>query len=78
MTRRIVVTGLGAVSALGATAAANWDAAREGRSGIRLKTFDGGPHGPVEPGVAQLRDEGLTALLQRIDRRVAELVREGR
>jgi nodulation protein E len=46
MTRRIAITGLGAVSALGATAQANWDAAREGRSGIAPTLFDGGQYGP--------------------------------
>jgi nodulation protein E len=46
MSRRIVVTGLGAVSALGTTARANWDAAREGRSAIAPHVFDGGQHGP--------------------------------
>jgi nodulation protein E len=46
MTRRIAITGLGAVSALGASAQANWDAAREGRSGIVPQLFDGGQYGP--------------------------------
>ncbi len=32
--KRIVITGLGAISALGTDAASNWDAMREGRSGI--------------------------------------------
>ena len=34
MTRRVVITGAGAISALGNTAAAFWDACRQGRSGI--------------------------------------------
>lgn len=42
MSRRIVITGWGALSSLGVTAAANWDAAREGRSGIAPHLFDGG------------------------------------
>lgn len=46
MSRRIAITGLGAVSALGASAQANWDAAREGRSGIAPHLFDGGQYGP--------------------------------
>jgi nodulation protein E len=46
MSRRIAITGLGAVSALGASAQANWDAAREGRSGIAPTLFDGGQYGP--------------------------------
>jgi nodulation protein E len=44
--RRVVVTGLGAVSALGATAAANWEAARHGVCGIRNHLFEPGPLGP--------------------------------
>ena len=42
----IVVTGLGAVSALGTSASENWNAARDGRGGIRTHLFDPGPHGP--------------------------------
>lgn len=44
--RRIVVTGLGAVSALGATAEANWQAARDGVCAIKPTLFDPGPNGP--------------------------------
>ena len=44
--RRIVVTGLGAVCALGADAAQTWEAVRAGRSGIAPHLFDAGPHGP--------------------------------
>ncbi len=32
--RRVVITGMGAISALGHTATANWDAMRQGRTGI--------------------------------------------
>lgn len=46
MARRIAITGLGAVSALGTTVEANWAAAREGRSGIAPHLFDGGQYGP--------------------------------
>ena len=35
MTRRVVITGMGCVSALGVTAAATWAGMREGRAGIR-------------------------------------------
>ena len=45
LARRIVVTGLGAVSALGGTAEANWAAARDGICGIRQTVFDPGPFG---------------------------------
>ena len=44
--RRVVVTGLGAVSAIGASATANWEAARDGICGISPTTFDPGQHGP--------------------------------
>lgn len=44
--RRVVVTGLGAVSALGAGAVTNWEAARDGVCGIEMITFDPGQHGP--------------------------------
>lgn len=46
LARRIVVTGLGAVSALGHDAASNWAAARDGRCGIAMTEFDAGPSGP--------------------------------
>jgi nodulation protein E len=42
----VVVTGLGAISALGHSADENWVAARDGRSGIARHVFDPGPHGP--------------------------------
>ena len=42
----VVVTGLGAISALGHSAFENWGAARDGRSGIRPHLFEPGPHGP--------------------------------
>ena len=41
-----MVTGLGAVCALGANASETWAAARDGRSGIRRHVFDAGPNGP--------------------------------
>ncbi len=44
--RRIVVTGLGAVSALGHGVAATWAAAREGQGAIAPHDFDPGPNGP--------------------------------
>lgn len=43
--RRVVITGVGAVTPLGTTAAAFWDAAVAGRSGIRpIQRFDAGEH----------------------------------
>lgn len=71
--RRIAVTGLGAVSALGPTAAANWEAVREGRSGIRSHVFDGGSNAP-EPVTlpAALCDDGFAAALEaRMGRKVS-------
>lgn len=44
--RRVVVTGMGAISALGASVAETWNAVRQGRSGIAARVFDGGAHGP--------------------------------
>ena len=44
--RRVVVTGLGAICALGHTAVETWNAAREGRGAIALHPFDPGPNGP--------------------------------
>ncbi len=44
--RRVVVTGLGAICALGMTAGETWEAAREGRGAIALHPFDPGPNGP--------------------------------
>src|SRR5580704_5239815 len=45
MAERIVVTGMGAVSALGLSADENWQAARDGVSGIAVHEFDTGPNG---------------------------------
>jgi nodulation protein E len=73
MGRRIAITGLGAVSALGASARANWDAAREGRSGIAPHVFDGGQYGP-EPATlpAALTPAGFqTALEARYGRKIS-------
>lgn len=62
---RIVVTGLGAVSALGPTAEANWAAAREGVCGIATCTFDPGAHGPEPVTVpAALAEPGFAAALE--------------
>ena len=65
MGRRIAITGLGAVSALGTTAAANWDAAREGRSAIGPHLFDGGQHGPEPVSLpAALTPDGFQAAFE--------------
>jgi nodulation protein E len=76
MARRIAITGLGAVSSLGFTAQANWDAAREGRSGIAAHLFDGGQHAP-EPVTlpAALTPDGYQAGLEgRFGRKVSGTV----
>ncbi|TAN31297.1 beta-ketoacyl-[acyl-carrier-protein] synthase II [bacterium] len=45
MTRRVVVTGVGAVTPLGLDVASNWDALTHGRSGIRrIARFDPAPY----------------------------------
>jgi nodulation protein E len=46
VSRRIAVTGLGAISALGVGAEETWTALREGRSGIVMHLFDSGEPGP--------------------------------
>lgn len=40
MSKKIVITGIGATSAIGGTAQSNWDALRAGESGIRSLTHD--------------------------------------
>jgi nodulation protein E len=76
MPRRIAITGLGAVSALGAGVEANWEAVREGRTGIAPHRFDGGPHAP-EPVTlpAALTAVGFQAALEaRLGRKVSATV----
>ncbi|MBW8813116.1 MAG: beta-ketoacyl-[acyl-carrier-protein] synthase family protein [Caulobacterales bacterium] len=66
--RRIAVTGLGAVSALGASLDENWQAVVEGRGGIARHAMGGGPREPealelplarVAAGYEKLVDEKL-------------------
>jgi nodulation protein E len=74
--RRIVVTGLGAVSALGADVHQTWDAVRSGRSGIAPHRFDAGPHGP-EPVTlpAAFAPEGFqTAFEVRFGRKISSAI----
>jgi nodulation protein E len=74
MAERLVVTGLGAVSALGLTAEENWAAARDGRGGIAITELDPGPHGPAPTSyaVALVREDALSVLEARLDRRIGQ------
>ena len=66
MGKRIAITGLGAVSSLGLSVDANWEAAREGRSAIGPHLFDGGQHGPSEHATlpAALTPDGFQAAFE--------------
>jgi nodulation protein E len=71
--RRIAVTGVGAVSALGAGAAANWAAVLQGLGGIAPHSFDGGQYAP-EPAIfpAALVADGFQATLEaRMGRKIS-------
>ena len=73
MSRRVVVTGLGAVSALGSDANANWIAARDGICGIAPHVFDPGPHGPAPVTLpAAMAPTGFAAALEsRLGRQIS-------
>jgi nodulation protein E len=70
--RRIAVTGLGAVSAIGNDAASTWQAARDGVSGLANTFIDPGPQGP--PGkdwlVGLVKGDTLKTLEAALDRRI--------
>jgi nodulation protein E len=70
---RIVVTGMGAVSALGISADENWAAARDGDGGIRVHEFDTGPNGSgVKSNPAALvRGDPVPVLEAAFGRRIA-------
>jgi len=72
MSVRIVVTGLGAVSALGLSAEETWIAARDGVGGIAKMLFDPGVHGPEghTTAVAMVKGDALGALETALERRV--------
>jgi nodulation protein E len=74
--RRVAVTGLGAVSALGDSAAANWAAARDGVCGVAPTRFDSGEQGPaplVLP--AAMTAPGYAAALEaRMGRKISGLL----
>ena len=72
MPDRLVVTGLGAISALGLTSDDNYAAARDGHGGISVQYLDPGQYGP-EPWsgpVAWVGDEAVPALEAALGRRV--------
>lgn len=57
MTRRVVITGLGAVSPVGNDLPTTWENLVAGRSGVRyLERFDPTPHGFKSPLAAEVRD----------------------
>ena len=58
MSRSIVVTGLGAVSALGIDTAENWAASRDGKGAIKPHLYDPGPHAAGSATVVSARIEG--------------------
>jgi len=73
---RIVVTGVGAVSALGHTVGENWAAARDGRGGIKKHALDPGKYAPpfeplplgiVEPGVQESLEKKLARRVGALD-----------
>jgi nodulation protein E len=72
MADRLVVTGLGACSALGLTADDNWIAARDGDGGIKVHSFDTGPNGPgaKDTPAALVRGDALAALEAGLGRRI--------
>jgi nodulation protein E len=72
MAERLVVTGLGAISALGHTADENYAAARDGRGGIAMQIHDPGPNGPApwSTPVAFVGDDAVPALEAALGRRV--------
>jgi nodulation protein E len=72
MAERLVVTGLGAVSALGLTADEAWTAARDGRGGVEITLFDPGPHGPPAHSnpAALVKGDAVAALEAAVGRRI--------
>ena len=56
MKKKVVITGLGAVTAAGEGAAALWEAAVQGRSAISAVRFDGGTKDPWETAAGVIPD----------------------
>src|ERR1700723_465798 len=74
--RRTVVTGMGAVSALGHDCEANWAAARDGLGKIAVQPLDAGKYAPpfqpmpmalVEPGMQEKLETKLGRRLGALD-----------
>jgi nodulation protein E len=72
MSEPIVVTGLGAMCALGHDTAETWAAAVEGRSGIEPTLFDPGPRGPppVTAAAALVKGDPIASLEAALGRRI--------
>ncbi|MFI4935412.1 MAG: beta-ketoacyl-[acyl-carrier-protein] synthase family protein [Caulobacterales bacterium] len=72
MADQIVVTGLGAVSALGLDLAETWAAARDGQGGIEARLIDPGQNGPppVTTPVAWVKGDALGRLEALLGRRI--------
>ena len=77
MTRRVVVTGMGAVTALGNDVASTWDGLVAGRSGIRrIERFD--PSRLTSQMAGEVRDFDASNVLDRKDiRRVDRYIQFG-
>jgi nodulation protein E len=76
LARRVAITGLGAVSALGVGAETNWAAARDGAGGIAPTRFDAGDLGPaplVLP-AAMTRPGYAAALEARMGRKISGML----
>src|SRR4029453_258321 len=68
MTRRVVVTGMGVLSALGNTVASTWDGLLAGRSGITtISAFD--PSRLTSQMAGEVRDFDSSHVLDRKDQR---------
>ncbi|MFO1096592.1 MAG: beta-ketoacyl synthase N-terminal-like domain-containing protein, partial [Planctomycetaceae bacterium] len=72
-TRRVVVTGMGAVSPLGNTLQSTWESAKQGRSGIRSVTNFDATDWPVRI-AGEVRDFDVAPFLDPATREIAHMV----
>lgn len=72
-TRRVVVTGMGAVSPLGNTLQSTWDAAKQGRSGVRSVTNFDATDWPVQI-AGEVRDFDVGPFLDAQTREIGRMV----